>query len=90
MDIITCALLHLKRISKYKSVLIGCFLLPAIAICIFAVLTGGIKDDGSTMSISMSVVNNDKGSLGDSMISELKKAAIYHTTSALLKMPKSV
>lgn len=82
MQVITCALLHLKRMIKYKSVILGCLTIPVIIVCALAYLN---KGQSSNNTIYIDVVNIDKGNYGYMLLSELKTNKKIHFSNESLQ-----
>jgi ABC-type multidrug transport system, permease component len=71
VEVIRISLLHLKRIIKYKAVIIGCLTIPALIVCAALLLTKGKISTNQNSSIC--IANNDSGSYGQILISQFKK-----------------
>lgn len=73
MQILTMALLHLKRMMKNKATFIMSIIFPALVVSIVVFFTHGINSSSSN-NLLIDVVNNDSGSISSKLISNLKSS----------------
>lgn len=73
MQILTMALLHLKRMMKNKATFIMSIIFPALVVSIVVFFTHGINSSSSD-NLLIDVVNNDSGSISGKLISNLKSS----------------
>lgn len=77
MNLLRLAFLHMKRMLKNTKSLVVMLLIPTLVISAVAFFTGGVDGNQNQSTVSINIVNQDKGNLGDLLIKELQNKGSF-------------